>query len=430
MNGPEAKKDSVADTDTGFIAHLLELRDRLLKIVIFLAVIFAGIFPFANSLYNLLAGPLLSHLPDGSSMIAVEVISPFLTPLKMALYAALLAGMPYILFQGWSFVAPGLYRTEKRLAMPLLVSSIILFYAGIAFAYYVVFPLVFAFLVSVAPEGVAVMTDISKYLDFVLAMFFAFGLAFEVPVATIILIAMGVTSAESLAAKRPYIIVGAFVVGMLLTPPDVISQIMLALPMWVLFEVGIIMSRILIVPADDGEYGNDEGRHDAVQPAGSAATEEATATAEGGESAAPTGYSAAAYPDDYSPLTWEQLEAEMDRASAWEEESNDDSEENDESPGMEYAPGNQKKGREMMDASESGAPEKKATVETGTPAVSNTDESPGKLSAEAATDSEPGDQNRQSGEAGATSGAVDSRDTRNFLDDLKKRYPDEDGSAA
>ncbi len=170
----EETHDPVEDSTAGFITHLLELRDRLLRIVIFLVVIFVCLFPFANQIYNVLAGPLLAHLPEGSSMIAVEVISPFLTPLKMAMYAALMLGMPFLLYQMWSFVAPGLYKKEKRLATPLLISSVILFYAGVAFAYFVVFPLVFAFLVSVAPEGVAVMTDINKYLDFVLAVFFAF----------------------------------------------------------------------------------------------------------------------------------------------------------------------------------------------------------------------------------------------------------------
>jgi sec-independent protein translocase protein TatC len=329
-NSPETQ-----DTEAGFITHLLELRDRLLRTVIFLVVIFAIIFPFANEIYHFLATPLLAHMPTGSSMIAVEVISPFLTPLKMAMYASLLAGMPYLLYQMWAFVAPGLYQHEKRLAMPLLISSIILFYAGVAFAYFVVFPLVFNFLVNVAPEGVAVMTDINKYLDFVLALFFAFGLAFEVPVATIILIAMGITTADSLVTKRPYIIVGAFVIGMLLTPPDVISQVMLALPMWALFEAGIIMSRILIQPSDDEEQDEDE----AITPAsaGAANTTSATtgaAAATSGQTASasntPKSYTAPAYPDDYKPLTWEEMEAEIDEASRWEEpDADDDSEEYD-----------------------------------------------------------------------------------------------------
>ena len=303
------------DTEAGFISHLIELRDRLLRIVIFLALIFAVIFPFANDVYNFLATPLLAHMPQGSSMIAVEVVSPFLTPLKMAMYASLMLGMPYLLYQIWAFVAPGLYHKEKRLAIPLLISSVVLFYAGVAFAYFVVFPLVFGFLINVAPEGVAVMTDINKYLDFVLALFFAFGLAFEVPVATIILIAMGITTAESLTKKRPYIIVSAFVVGMLLTPPDVISQIMLALPMWLLFEGGIIMSHILIKPAND----NGHNEH--------ADTDESVRTSQsGGQPAAaapPRGYSAAAYPDDYRPLSPEEMESELDKASEWDSDAED-----------------------------------------------------------------------------------------------------------
>lgn len=336
-NSPE-----LPDTEAGFITHLLELRDRLLRIVIFLVLVFAAIFPFANDVYNFLATPLLAHMPQGSSMIAVEVISPFLTPLKMAMYASLMLGMPYLLYQMWSFVAPGLYQHEKRLATPLLISSVVLFYAGVAFAYFIVFPLVFGFLVSVAPEGVAVMTDINKYLDFVLALFFAFGLAFEVPVATIILIAMGITTAESLTEKRPYIIVGAFVIGMLLTPPDVISQIMLALPMWLLFEGGIIMSRILIKPRNDDEY-DDEYAADLddssapgnkAQPATAAAAATVGATAGSAattteateapaEETTPTGYSAAAYPDDYEPLTSEEMDDELDKASEWDDEDDD-----------------------------------------------------------------------------------------------------------
>lgn len=308
MSQTEEKHDSVEDTEAGFITHLLELRDRLLRVIIFLVIIFVCLFPFANQIYNFLAGPLLAHLPDGSSMIAVEVISPFLTPLKMALYAALIIGMPYLLYQAWSFVAPGLYKKEKRLAMPLLISSVILFYAGVAFAYYVVFPLVFAFLVSVAPEGVSVMTDINKYLDFVLAMFFAFGLAFEVPVATIILIAMGVTDANSLIEKRPYIIVGAFVIGMLLTPPDIISQVMLALPMWALFEVGIIMSRILIIPSEDEE---DDEFNEAKSPVNTPAPAVATAAA-----AASSGTQSASQPHNDAPVSDKQANDEPDKTAA------------------------------------------------------------------------------------------------------------------
>ncbi|TNF98094.1 MAG: twin-arginine translocase subunit TatC, partial [Gammaproteobacteria bacterium] len=303
--------------------HLLELRDRLLRVILVVTLIFLGLFPFANILYSFMAEPLLAHMPTGSSMIAVEVISPFLTPLKLSLYAALFIAMPYILYQAWAFVAPGLYLHEKRLATPLLISSVILFYCGVAFAYYVVFPLVFNFLVGVAPEGVAVMTDISKYLDFVLALFFAFGLAFEVPVATIILIATGISNAESLSQKRPYIIVGAFVIGMLLTPPDIISQIMLALPMWLLFELGIVMSKVLIQPSEDEEDEEAEPTP-ATTPQSSRPAQAAAATSEPGY-AEPLDIND--YPSDYQPLTEEELEAELDAIDDWGE---DDEEEDDE----------------------------------------------------------------------------------------------------
>jgi sec-independent protein translocase protein TatC len=225
-----------------FISHLVELRDRLLRVVLVVVVIFLGLTPFANWLFSRLAGPLTRHLPEGSSMIAIEVASPFFTPFKLAMVIAIFAAMPYILYQAWAFIAPGLYRHERMRVFPLLVSSTLLFYLGAAFAYFVVFPLVFGFLTNTAPEGVAVMTDISRYLDFVLTLFFAFGIAFEVPVATVLLVWTGAVTPESLRAKRAYIIVGAFVIGMLLTPPDIISQTLLAVPMWLLFEVGVFMS--------------------------------------------------------------------------------------------------------------------------------------------------------------------------------------------
>ncbi len=254
---------SSPDTETQeqpFLSHLFELRDRLIRIVLVVILIFAGLFSFANELYHLLATPLMAHLPEGSSMIATEVASPFLTPFKLALVASIFMAMPFILYQAWAFIAPGLYKHEKRLAFPLLFSSIILFYVGMAFAFYVVFPLVFGFLTTTAPEGVAVMTDISKYLDFVLKLFFAFGVAFEVPIATILLVLAGVTTPDDLAAKRAYIIVAAFVVGMLLTPPDVISQTLLALPMWLLFEAGLFFSRLLL---RQREEKNEETEHNA-----------------------------------------------------------------------------------------------------------------------------------------------------------------------
>lgn len=235
------------------IAHLLELRDRLLRIVITVIVIFLSLFAFANDLYSLLAEPLMVHLPKGSSMIATEVASPFLTPFKLTLVVSLFLAIPVVLYHVWAFVAPGLYKNERKMIYPLLISSTLLFFGGAAFAYYVVFPLVFGFLTSVAPEGVAVMTDISKYLDFVLSMFFAFGVAFEVPIAVILLVWTGAVKPETLAAKRRYVIVAAFVIGMLLTPPDVISQTLLAIPLWLLFEVGVVVSR-LYAPKDEPAY--------------------------------------------------------------------------------------------------------------------------------------------------------------------------------
>ena len=237
----EEKPDSQGEMT--FVEHLVELRNRLLRVVIVVAILLLALMPFANRLYAVLAAPLLAEMQMGSSMIATQVASPFLTPFKLALVAAILIAMPYILYQFWAFVAPGLYRNEKRLVFPLMVTSSFLFYLGMTFAYFVVFPLMFAFFQAVAPEGVEIMTDISSYLDFVLKIFFAFGLAFEVPIATVVLVWTGFTTPEALVQKRPYIIVGAFVVGMLLTPPDLISQTLLALPVWVLFELGVIFAR-------------------------------------------------------------------------------------------------------------------------------------------------------------------------------------------
>ena len=245
MSEDSNSSDKAVDQEAPFMSHLIELRDRLLRAVLFVLVIFLGLFAFANDLYALLAEPLLVHMPKGGSMIATEVASPFLTPFKLAMVTAIFLSMPFILYQFWAFVAPGLYKHEKSLAFPLLFSSIILFYLGIVFAYFVVFPLMFGFFTGIQLQGVTMMTDITRYLDFVLKMFFAFGIAFEVPIATIIVIATGMTTAEKLAEKRPYIIVFAFVIGMLLTPPDVISQTLLAVPMWLLFELGLVFSKML-----------------------------------------------------------------------------------------------------------------------------------------------------------------------------------------
>ena len=233
------------DNQQPLISHLIELRDRLLRGILVVLVIAVILLPFSNDLYHFLAEPLLRHLPETSTMIATEVASPFLTPFKLTLSVSIMLAVPVLLFQLWAFIAPGLYDNERRIVFPLLFASTILFFLGMVFAYFVVFPLIFGFLTQAAPEGVAVMTDISSYLDFVLKLFFAFGLAFEVPIATLLLIWSGVSSVESLKEKRPYIIVGAFVIGMLLTPPDIISQTLLALPVWLLFEFGLLCSHWL-----------------------------------------------------------------------------------------------------------------------------------------------------------------------------------------
>jgi sec-independent protein translocase protein TatC len=246
--------------ETTFISHLLELRDRLLRAVGAVLLLFLVVAPFANTLYEYLAAPLMSVLPEGNTMISTEPHGPFFVPFKFAFAFATAVAMPYLLYQLWAFVAPGLYDSEKRLAIPLLISSSGLFYLGIMFAYFVVFPIIFKFFTSTAPEGVAVMTDINAYLSFVLKLFFAFGLAFEVPVATVLMVRMGVTTTTSLAAKRPYIIVGAFVVGMLLTPPDLFSQTMLAIPVWILFEIGLYVSKAVKPRAseDPSDISDDE----------------------------------------------------------------------------------------------------------------------------------------------------------------------------
>ena len=315
-------KDAVTDIEQPFMSHLLELRDRLLCAVLVVLVVFLALFPFGNDIYHFIAEPLMAVMPEGTSMIATKVASPFLTPFKLSLIAAVFVSMPYLLYQLWAFIAPGLYQHEKRMAMPLLASSVVLFYLGAAFAYFVVFPLVFKFFTSVTPEGVAVMTDISEYLDFVLTLFFAFGLAFEIPIATILLVWMGMTSPEKLAAKRPYVIVGAFVIGMLLTPPDVISQTLLALPMWVLFEAGIIFSRFFVRQREDDEEEDEEEHSIAKAPAGASV-------------ATPPVHTQADEPEEeFKPLTDEEMEAELDRLEAEldEEEASWHEEDSEEAP--------------------------------------------------------------------------------------------------
>ena len=230
------------NTNASFIAHLVELRTRLLHSAIALLLVFICLFPWASDLYALMAQPMLAKLPKGGQMIATDVTTPFFVPLKVALMAAFLISLPYILYQVWRFVAPGLYAHEKRLVWPLIVVSTVLFFCGMAFAYFIVFPVVFGFITASAPQGVAVMTDIDKYLSFVLAMFMAFGITFQVPVAVVVLVRMGFVSVEKLREARPYVVVGAFVVGAIFTPPDVVSQLMLAVPLWLLYETGIVVA--------------------------------------------------------------------------------------------------------------------------------------------------------------------------------------------
>lgn len=249
MSPSDAPRMTERDGDLGgeqpLIEHLVELRARLIRAVAAVLVVFLGLVPFAHRLYAWLAQPLVERLPEGTQMVAIDVVTPFFTPIKLAFFTAVFATVPFLLYQAWAFVAPGLYRRERRYALPLLLSAIGLFYLGCAFAYFVVLPLLFAFLTGITPEGVAMMTDISRYLDFVLVLFLVFGLCFEVPVAVVILVLLGVVSVEQLRQARPYVIVGAFVVAAIATPPDVLSQILLAVPMCLLYELGIVAARFL-----------------------------------------------------------------------------------------------------------------------------------------------------------------------------------------
>ncbi len=260
------------DEQQTFISHLIELRDRLLKVAIVWIVLFVALFPWAKELYALLAHPMLASLPQGGQMIATEVVTPFFVPVKVAMMTAFLLALPFAMYQAWAFVAPGLYAHEKRIILPLSVASVVLFLLGMAFAYFLVFPVIFGFIVGIAPEGVAVMTDINKYLDFVITLFLAFGVTFEVPIVVVALAKMGVVEVESFRQARPYVIVGAFVIAAIVTPPDVISQFMLAMPMWLLYEAGVWVAGWLV-------------------------KKEASAAAE----------------EEYRPLTDEEMEAELDR---------------------------------------------------------------------------------------------------------------------
>lgn len=250
-------ESKVKKSDLPLVAHLVELRDRLLRVVATVLLLFISMIYFANDLYEALAAPLMAHLPGDSTMIATDVASPFFTPFKLTLVLSIFLAMPMVLYQVWGFIAPGLYKHEKKMVFPLMASSTGLFYLGGVFAYFIVFPLVFGFFTSVAPDGVAIMTDISKYLDFVLKMFFAFGLAFEVPIVVILIVWAGLSTPKKLAEKRPYIVVGVFVFAMLLTPPDAISQTLLAIPMLVLFELGLFFSKRFVREADEEELDED-----------------------------------------------------------------------------------------------------------------------------------------------------------------------------
>ncbi|EPN58856.1 sec-independent protein translocase TatC, partial [Pseudomonas syringae pv. actinidiae ICMP 18807] len=243
------------DQQMPLISHLTELRTRLLRCVAAVFLIFAGLFYFTQKIYTLVSAPLRVYLPEGATMIATDVASPFITPFKLTMMVALFLSMPVILHQIWGFIAPGLYKHEKRVAIPLLVSSIILFYAGMAFAYFLVFPIIFHFFASVTPEGVSMMTDIASYLDFVMTLFFAFGVAFEIPVAVVLLVWIGIVDVKYLKKIRPYVVIGCFVVGMILTPPDIFSQTLLAVPMWLLFELGILCSSMI---KKRGEHPDDQ----------------------------------------------------------------------------------------------------------------------------------------------------------------------------
>jgi sec-independent protein translocase protein TatC len=256
MSSTDGADDDIEGSEQSFISHLVELRERLLKAVAAVLVVLLALIPFANKIYHFIAEPLLDRLPADAKMVAIDVASPFFTPLRLAFFVALFIAMPVVLYQAWRFVAPGLYRHEKRLALPLLVSSVALFYAGCAFAYWFVLPNVFRFLLGMTPEGVAMTTDIGRYLDFVLTMFLAFGLCFEIPIAVVIIASLGWVTTAQLTTNRPYVIFGVFVVAAIVAPPDVLSMIMLAIPMCLLYELGVVATRLLVHQTSDAAAGN------------------------------------------------------------------------------------------------------------------------------------------------------------------------------
>lgn len=248
------------DQPMPLVSHLTELRTRLLRCVVAVFLVFAGLFSFAQQIYTIVSAPLRQYLPPGATMIATDVASPFLTPFKLTMIVSLFVAIPIILHQIWGFIAPGLYKHEKRIAVPLLVSSIFLFYSGMAFAYFVVFPLMFKFFAAATPEGVSMMTDIAAYLDFIMTLFFAFGVAFEIPVAVVLLVWIGVVDVKYLRKARPYVVIGCFVVGMILTPPDIFSQTLLAVPMWLLFEIGVLCGGLIRRRSDAQAADESEGQ--------------------------------------------------------------------------------------------------------------------------------------------------------------------------
>jgi len=313
--------DVAVSKEQGFLTHLFELRDRVLRAVIAVVAIFVVLFPFAEEIYRLLASPLLSNIGDQGNMIAIGVAAPFLIPLKLVLVLSIFIAIPYLLFQLWMFIAPALYTSEKKLAGPLVFSSTILFYLGAAFAHFVVLPLAFAFFTSITIEGVEATTDIAYYLDFVLTVYFAFGIAFEVPIATFLIIAVGMTTPDKLAQKRPYIIVGAFVIGMFLTPPDIISQTLLALPMWALFELGLLISRMFL-------KNKKKNTDDEPEPDPDDSAKASTSAAVPPED---PDYEILDMDAEYEPMTDEEMDAELDAIEAADDDE-DDEDDDSESP--------------------------------------------------------------------------------------------------
>ena len=339
-----SENPAAPEKEQGFLAHLYELRDRLLRIVLSVGILFVILMPFAQDLFNILAAPLASQMPEGDKLISIRPAGPFLVPFKLALMVAFLVALPYVLYQIWGFIAPGLYKHEKRLAVPLLVSSTLLFYAGIAFAYFVLLPLIFNILPQFVPDVAVYAPDIGHYMDFVMTLFMAFGIGFEMPVATILLITTGMATREGLAKKRPYVIVGAFIIGMLLTPPDVISQLLLAVPMWLLFEVGLIASSLfkkyIERSREERERAAKDEENSIMPPAATSAAGAAAATAASSTTAEDvvddidddlaeeranatweddsyifeeTGDIQEPEDEDYKPMSEEEMEAEMER---------------------------------------------------------------------------------------------------------------------